>query len=321
MQKRVLVVDDEDTIRGLIVQVLEDEGYEAVEAPTGERALELFRAEPFPLIVTDIYMGKMTGLDLLHEVKTLDSDAMVVMMTSNASLETATTALRAGAYDYLVKPFDDIDMIATVVNRAIDRHELAANNRALMDHMKRNAEELERLNAQLTDMANRDALTGLHNHRFFREALAKELARAERYGRVFSLVFTDIDHFKSYNDTHGHLAGDEVLKQLAHLLDQRSRASTIAARYGGEEFVLLVPEADAESARQLAESLRQLIESHPFPGRESQPLGRITLSMGIATYPEMGRDATSLIDHADKALYESKDKGRNVVSIWESVVA
>ena len=104
---------------------------------------------------------------------------MVVVMTSNASLETATTALRAGAYDYLVKPFDDIEMISTVVNRAIDRYKLAADNRALMDHMKRNAEELERLNAKLTDMANRDALTGLHNHRYLPgSAGPKEISRA-----------------------------------------------------------------------------------------------------------------------------------------------
>jgi len=314
---RVLVVDDEDTIRSLIVQVLADEGYETAEAPNAEEALKLYREEPFPLIVTDIYMGKMTGLDLLQEVKTVDASSMVVVMTSNASLETATTALRAGAYDYLVKPFDDIDMISTVVNRAIDRYKLAADNRALMEHMKQNAEQLEQLNAQLTDMAHRDALTGLYNHRYFREVLTKEIARSERHSRAFSLLFIDIDHFKNYNDTHGHLAGDELLKRLADILRGYSRASTVVVRYGGEEFVLLVPEADTEAARLLAEKLRGVVEKHPFSGRETQPCGKITLSLGVATFPESGRDATTLIDNADKALYQSKHGGRNLVSVWD----
>jgi diguanylate cyclase (GGDEF)-like protein len=317
MAMRVLVVDDEDTIRGLIVQVLEDEGYQTTEAPNAEEALKLYREQPFPLIVTDIYMGKMTGLDLLQEVKAVDNDSMVVVMTSNASLETATTALRAGAYDYLVKPFDDIDMISTVVNRAIDRYKLAADNRALMQHMKQNAEQLEQLNVQLTDMVNRDALTGLYNHRYFREFLTKEIARSEQHPRAFSLVFIDIDHFKNYNDTHGHLAGDELLKRLADILRGYSGASTVVVRYGGEEFVLLVPEADTKAARELAEKLRGLVEDHPFSGRETQPCGKITLSLGVATFPESGRDATTLIDHADKALYRSKHDGRNLVSVWD----
>ena len=320
MVRRVLVVDDEDTIRGLIVRVLEREGYEASEAANAEQALDLYRENAFPLIVTDIYMGQMTGLDLLQEVKTLDTDAMVIVMTSNASLETATAALRAGAYDYLVKPFDDIHMISAVVNRAIDRFNLAANNRALMDHMKRNAEELERLNAQLTDMANRDPLTGLYNHRFFREALEKEVSRSARHGRVFSLVFVDIDHFKAYNDTYGHLAGDELLKHLARIFETHSRKSTITARYGGEEFVLLVPETDGEGAAALAEKLRRIVEDHPFRGSDSQSLGRITLSMGVATYPAAGEEATILIDHADKALYRSKHNGRNTVSVWTAAL-
>jgi diguanylate cyclase (GGDEF)-like protein len=204
-----------------------------------------------------------------------------------------------------------------VVNRAIDRYKLAADNHALMDHMKQNAEELERLNAQLTDMANRDALTGLYNHRYFREVLDKELARAERHDRVFSLVFIDIDHFKNYNDTHGHLAGDDLLRRLAGVLRQQSRKSTVVVRYGGEEFVLLVPEADQDAARQFAENLRRAVEQHPFPGRECQPSGKLTLSLGVAAFPVSGRTSTELIDHADKALYRSKHGGRNLVSVWD----
>ncbi len=124
MRKRVLVVDDEDTIRGVIEQVLTDDGYEVIEASSGEEALDEFRREPCDLVVTDIYMGKMTGLELLKEIKILRQEAIVVVMTSNASLETAMSALRSGAYDYLIKPFEDIDLISAVVHRAIDRIQL-----------------------------------------------------------------------------------------------------------------------------------------------------------------------------------------------------
>ncbi len=317
MSKRVLVVDDEDTIRGVIEQVLTDDGYEVIEASSGEEALDKFRNEPCDLVLTDIYMGKMTGLDLLKEVKILRQEAIVVVMTSNASLETAMTALRSGAYDYLIKPFEDIDLISAVVNRAIDRIQLEEKNRALLDDLRRNAQELENLNARLTDMANRDGLTGLYNHRYFREMIEQELSRSRRHDRSFSVLFIDIDHFKQYNDTYGHLAGDELLKTLARILQERCRSSTVAARYGGEEFVLLAPETDAAGAHQFAEILRDAVERYPFPGRETQPLGAVTLSLGLATFPQDGQDTTSLIDHADKALYISKHNGRNAVTSWE----
>jgi diguanylate cyclase (GGDEF)-like protein len=148
-----------------------------------------------------------------------------------------------------------------------------------------------------------------------------ELARARRHRRTFSLLFIDIDNFKQYNDSHGHLAGDDLLRNLAKLLQGRCRSTTVAARYGGEAFVLLVPETDSTGAQRFAEALRRLVAEHPFPGRESQPGGRVTLSLGVASYPEAGEDATALIDSADKALYQSKHRGRNTVSVWEPSLA
>ena len=169
------------------------------------------------------------------------------------------------------------------------------------------------------DMANRDGLTGLYNNRYLREMLDQELNRSRRHRRHFSLLFLDIDHFKSYNDTHGHIAGDNLLCTLAKLLQESSRGETLTARYGGEEFVLLVPEADSRSARTYADILSRMVEEHPFSGRETQPLGRVTVSVGVATFPEAGEDPTTLIDHADKALYASKNRGRNIVSVWAPV--
>jgi len=310
---KILVVDDEATIRSVIAQVLEEDGYDVIEAGSAEEALGKFRDDDFELVITDIVMKKMSGIELLKEVKVLDPQVMVVVMTSHASVDTATTALRSGAYDYLTKPFEDLDAISNVVGRAIDKRRLSAENQSLVEQLKKNTRELQDLNRSLTDMAMRDGLTGLYNHRFFRDALDAELARSERHGHEFSVLFMDVDYFKRFNDTHGHLAGDEVLRRVAQLLLKDRRSTTVTARYGGEEFVLLVPETAKPGATQLAEVIRKRIERHDFPGGQTQPEGKVTLSIGVASYPEDGISATTLIDAADKALYEAKSGGRNRV--------
>ncbi len=317
MSLRVLVVDDESTIRSVISQVLNEDGYRVTEAASGEEAPAAFRKEPFPIVLTDIVMRKMSGLELLREIKLLDAETLVIVMTSQASLETATTALRAGAHDYLTKPFEDIAHISAVTRKAVEKLELLREKREMVDRLKRSAEELETLNSQLKEMAVRDGLTGLYNHRHFRENLETEVLRCRRHERSFSLIFMDVDHFKRFNDTHGHLQGDRVLRILAKIIRDRSRGTTLAARYGGEEFVLLVPETTREGARAYAESLRQAVEEYPFEGRETQPSAKVTLSLGVATFPEDGDDSIALIASADKALYQAKNGGRNLVCTAE----
>jgi diguanylate cyclase (GGDEF)-like protein len=320
MGERILVVDDEATIRLVINRVLSKEGHEVTEVTSGEEALEEFRRKPFSLVITDVMMERMSGLDLLKEIRALDPEALVVLMTSKASLEMATSALRSGAYDFLVKPFKDLKIISAVVRRALDKLELVRRNQTLMAQLKENMEELERANNSLRELANHDGLTGLLNNRCFREELAKELSRAGRYSHPFSLVFMDLDHFKEYNDTHGHLAGDQLLKKLAHILTNNSRAVTILARYGGEEFVAMVPETPKKGALIYAERLRKCVEDYPFEGEEYQPLGSVTISMGVASFPEDGTDGPALIERADEALYRAKEAGRNRVIGIESAV-
>ena len=313
MAERILVVDDEDTVRAVVRQVLEDDGYDVTEASNGEQGLEVFLKQPFAVVLSDIYMGKMSGLDLLKEIKLLDPEALVVLMTSNASLDTAASAVRSGAYDYLTKPFEDIDIVSSLVKRAVERYTLVRQNQELMSRLQQNSATLQDLNDKLQEMANRDGLTGLYNHRYFRNAFDIEIHRAGRSQGRFSLIFMDIDHFKQYNDTNGHPAGDALLKTLGEIFRKGSRASDLVCRYGGEEFVIIVPDAGTDRAILFAEALRAMVEEHPFPHRGSQPLGRISLSAGVASFPEHGTDATSLIDCADRALYEAKRSGRNRV--------
>jgi diguanylate cyclase (GGDEF)-like protein len=313
MGERILVVDDEATIRLVIKKVLEEEGHEVVEVTSGEAALKAYRQQAFSLVITDVLMDKMSGIELLNEIRLVDPEAIVVIMTSQTSFETATSALRAGAYDFLVKPFGHSSLICNVVNRATDKLNLIRSNKSLMARLRQNMEELEQANRNLEQLANHDGLTGLLNNRCFREALDLEISRSQRYRHSFSLVFMDLDHFKRYNDTHGHLAGDQLLKELAELLRVNSRSVTVLARYGGEEFVALAPETPKKGALIYAERLRSKVAAHPFEGRESQPLGSVTISAGVATFPEDATDSAALIECADRALYEAKESGRNRV--------
>lgn len=312
---RILVVDDEATLRTVISQALRMDGHEVTVASSAEEALERFGAGSFPLVLTDVIMPGLSGLDLLREIKSRAPDTVVVIMTSHASLETATAALREGAYDFLLKPFDDLFMVSAVAERARAGLQLEARNRLLTRQLQAYAEELERLNRELKRSADRDGLTGLFNHRYFHHALELEVARATRRRSPFSLVLLDVDHFKNYNDSQGHPAGDEVLRILAGVLRENIEQDAMCARYGGEEFAVIMPDTDRDTAIRNAERIRTAVASMPAVGREAQPLGAITASLGVATYPDDGREPGTLVQCADAALYEAKRAGRNRVQV------
>ena len=168
------------------------------------------------------------------------------------------------------------------------------------------------------EAADRDGLTGVFNKRYLKQWLGDEVVRAGRENLSLSLLILDIDHFKHYNDTNGHLEGDEVLKKVGELLRKSIREDDVAARYGGEEFIVVYPGAAKPVAMRLAESLRSAVEGHPFPHAASQPLGKVTISGGVATFPEDSRDSIDLIRCADQALYEAKASGRNKILAAQS---
>jgi diguanylate cyclase (GGDEF)-like protein len=317
----ILVAEDEETLRLVISEVLRDEGYEVTAVESGERALEAFSERPYPVVVTDIVMGQMSGLELLDAIKARNNDTVVVIMTSHATVEATMGALRSGAYDFMRKPFEELDVITSVVNRAAEKAALIDENHRLTEQLRLKATDLNEANTallrladSLKESATRDGLTGLHNHRSFRDALIRELSLAEKNATPVSIMFMDVDHFKQFNDTHGHLAGDEALKAIASLTSQTVGERGFVARYGGEEFVALLPNCDKVTCRKIAEEVRTTVQDHPFVGRETQPLGKVTLSLGLATYPENGETPTLLIAQADQAVYAAKEAGRNTLS-------
>ena len=310
---KILIADDEEVIRNMLTEHLTDEGFSVVAVPSGEAALEVFRDDPNHLVITDIRMGGMTGIELLEEIKKLDEDALVIMITSHASLDNAVATLKAGAYDYIFKPFQDLESVTEVVNRGMEKIALHRENIQLVQNLEQNNLTMAESNEMLKELVIRDGLTGLFNHRHFKEVLDRELARSVRYERTLSLIMLDVDNFKDYNDTHGHPAGDEVLKTLADIISTRLRVVDCPARYGGEEFAVLLPETDWKGGRTVAEDIRAQMENYPFNGRESQPLGKVTVSLGVAEFDPEAPELPPLLERADEALYRAKSEGRNRV--------
>ncbi len=170
------------------------------------------------------------------------------------------------------------------------------------------------------EMAVTDELTKVYNHRYFARSLLTELKRAERHGEQLGLCMIDVDHFKKFNDKHGHLKGNEVLIEIARIMRTAMRETDVVARYGGEEFAVILPKTSKAQAAALAERMREAVEELNFPGAESQPLKRLTVSIGVASYPDdcIAADSVAdIIELADQALYQSKSGGRNRVTVYQ----
>lgn len=468
----ILVADDEESIRSMLGEAITGWGFQVTTVPNAEAALEYFAAGHVPhLLLTDIRMGGMTGIELAGEVKKISSEIEVIIMTSHGSFETAVQAMRLGVHDYLSKPFENIDDVRRLLIHVCERIYLRFYSEYLVKELQRKNGEIETLAKMSTELARtldlakviqvgcqglseafgnsptlffqyvpsqkslvassrspaqflggmqtaylipaehlasppqlneyfkriasdegfrkvlrqawesdpklgafhgervhcaalltrdvprgvfvsfsaewddnesppllarymqtvstafensllhtrvveisiRDGLTGLYNVRFFRERFAQEISSAQRLSHPISLMFFDVDHFKKYNDTHGHPGGDEVLRIMSALLKKSFRGSDIICRYGGEEFVVLMPHTAFADALTKAESFRKLVEDHPFPNEQTQPLGKVTISIGVSEYPTLGADVETVVKAADDALYEGKKKSRNVV--------
>lgn len=175
--------------------------------------------------------------------------------------------------------------------------------------------DLETTNLKLHILSTTDDLTQLSNIRYFKTQLEKEHNRAVRYGRPYSIIFLDVDHFKQYNDRNGHVAGDTVLQKLGSLLRSHCRNSDHPCRYGGEEFVVLCTETTPTDAMAFIDRFRKTFASYPFENAKAQPLGHVSVSAGVAGFPENGDTPEEIISAADEALYHSKELGRNRITL------
>jgi diguanylate cyclase (GGDEF)-like protein/PAS domain S-box-containing protein len=200
-----------------------------------------------------------------------------------------------------------------LMEKVRERDQYARERQALSDVYKEKLKEIEKLKAEKETLSYTDDLTGISNHRYFIHQLTVEVKKQKRYPTALSLLMIDIDYFKHYNDTNGHLAGDQVLRAVAMLIGHGVRDSDIVARYGGEEFSAILINTGKKEAMEIAERVRKLVAENGFPNESAQPNGKLTVSIGAATFSPSIGTLTDLIREADNALYRAKRTGRNRV--------
>ncbi len=300
---RIMVADGDPGAVQLLSHFLNEEGYEVMTATNGLEVISKGTASPPDLFIISLQLAEINGIDVCLRLK-CNTDTkyvpVVIVAPGPAQLESIKSA-QVGADAFFTKP--------------LDAKELLPKIKSLITQ-KLNYEFLKRSYEIAVFQASTDPMTGLYNQRQLWIVLDRELERARRYGHFCSLAMIDIDCFKDYNDRHGHLQGDEILKQAARIFREQIRNSDIAARYGGEEFVVVMPETGKELAMLVGEKLCRAFAEHPFPLEDTQPGGRLTISIGIATFPEDAAGARELIDIADRALYLAKEAGKNMVKSW-----
>ncbi|MBI4962043.1 MAG: diguanylate cyclase [Desulfomonile tiedjei] len=300
---KILVVDDDSMVREVVVESIKAAGFDADDCDDGAHALEMNTRSPYDLIVTDMRLPGLDGLSLIKQLKLVKSDTDVIVMTGYGSIENAVECMKVGALEYLIKPFT-VDQIQLAVRKAVEHREL-----------RRRAQERE----FYKELSYVDSLTGIHNRRYFDEALVAEVIKAKRFGTGLVLLLIDIDDFKIYNDCNGHQRGDEALAKMGEILKAACRGYDIVTRYGGEEFAILFPGATTKNAYELASRIVNEVRQTHFEGQHRLPSGTLTISMGVACYPEDATDAIDLVSRADEALYEAKNRGKNRITMRGSM--
>jgi two-component system, cell cycle response regulator len=305
---RVLVADDETTTRLVVKAAVEKLGHECLVAEDGNRAWELLQASPVDVLLTDWMMPGLDGPELCRRIRAQESGqyTYIILATSMGKRDDVLTGMRAGADDYLIKPLDPF----AVQTRLIAAERVTALHHQLVEFRS----QLEVLNGELAQQARTDPLTQLGNRLRLQEDLTALHAGARRHHRPYSIAMCDLDHFKTYNDTYGHAAGDSALQRVAAVLSADLRTEDCAYRYGGEEFVILLSDEHLAGAVVATERIRTAVQGLAIPHAGNRPPGVVTISAGIAAFePDGDFQPNVVLEQADKALYTAKAHGRNRV--------
>jgi two-component system cell cycle response regulator len=295
----VLIVDDRPTSWERMAQALVAEHTVDIEADP-RKAMFQAAETPFDLAIVSLGLENYDGLRLCSHLRSLDRTRNLPLLAVAEADDNARLmrGLEIGVNDYLMRPIDQNELLARVRTQV---------------KKKRYAEKL-RDNVQMhIEAAITDALTGLHNRRYMESHLGTLVEQAAARSRPISVLILDIDFFKSINDSHGHAAGDEVLKEFSRRLKKAVRGIDLACRYGGEEFVVVMPDTDIAMATMVAERLRRRIAAEPFPINQNTRTVQATISIGIAAMRSAEDRPADIIKRADQALYRAKREGRNRV--------
>ncbi|OOZ39441.1 hypothetical protein BOW53_11550 [Solemya pervernicosa gill symbiont] len=312
----VLLVDDQEMVAHLIRDMLSNDPEVAFHyCQEATSAIAMASEVGATTILLDLVMPDVDGMMLLKYFRANPAtrDVPIIVLSSREQPETKRNAFQLGATDYLVKPPEQIELIARV--RSHFRQYLDRKERdAALQELQSAQQELERMNEELKKLSLTDALTSVPNRRYFDESMEREFSRAQRDQHEISVIMIDIDNFKKYNDSYGHLEGDSCLQLVAKAMsDAVKRPTDTIARYGGEEFSILLPETPLEGAKEVAEVVRAAVEALGIEHKENPP-GVVTVSLGVATVipdNENINKPVSFVNLADKALYNAKETGRN----------
>jgi len=307
LKRKILVVDDDPLAREMVASLLRGQDYSVQTAKNGEDAVERMKAEPdTDLIISDMNMPVLDGLGLLERKKTLGLEMPLIFLTVNEMVNTAISALKNGADDYIIKDEHIMDAITFSVNNTLEKAQLRKRNAELVRQLERRNKELER-------MALMDPLTGIQNRRYLNDVFNRECKNAVRDRSWLSVIIMDIDSFKKYNDTYGHAKGDECLVRVAESLSNSIyNPLDFIARFGGEEFMAVLPETDEEGAKMVGDRLVKSVSDMGIPHASSKYYDHVTISGGIGTIrPANVITLEQAVEISDPALYEAKKQGGN----------
>lgn len=324
---RILIIDDEPTLLEFLGDFLREYGHEVFVAENGADGIELYNTEMPDVVLLDLKLPDMSGFEVLKHISTKEYETAPIVISGAGSTDDVIEALRRGAWDFLVKPFVNLEFVLHSVNKGLEKVHLKRENRLYRERLEEEVqrrthelrqeiltrklieEDLRRSELRYRELSLTDELTGLYNARHFFRQVQTEVERATRYNSHLSICVLDIDHFKLYNDTYGHLSGDAVLSELGRIIRQLIRDSDSAYRYGGEEFIIILPETTCEEAARVAERIRITFFEHPFyPEAETEV--HVSISLGITAYL-FGETTSDLVDRADQNMYRAKKSGRN----------
>ncbi len=301
----ILIIDDSQAHRKQFRDALDgtDLFDRILEAHDGIQGLKALLAERIDVVLCDVEMPGLDGEKLLRVKHASPGGTNIpfLFVTASQDLERKARLLEGGACDAIDKPFHPPELVA--------RLRLHLKIKQLQD-------ELVEKNESLALLSTTDALTGLRNRRYLNEAISVEFMRARRYHTPFTVLMADIDHFKELNDSHGHQAGDAVLRAVGLLLQSKTRATDVAVRYGGEEFVVLLSQSPLDGGVSYAQMWRNTVRDLKISALDGSPL-QVTISIGVAGYNDEMKCPEDLIEAADVALYRAKRNGRDRVEVSE----
>jgi diguanylate cyclase (GGDEF)-like protein len=293
----VLIVDDDLSVRNTMQEYITNAGFSSLTAATAEEALELVEKKDFAVVITDIRLPGLGGLELTKVIKKKNG-ADVIVVTGYSDDYSYEEAINTGASDFVIKPVR-LEELLLRLKRVLKERQLSTERTRMMEKLQK--------------LATTDGLTKLYNSRSFYSQLELEVDRYNRYRHPVSLLLLDIDNFKEFNDTFGHLEGDKALVRFSQIIKSCLRTNDSAYRYGGEEFTVILPETNGDEAKTVAQRIRSSLESEKFSPTPDKN-AKITISIGVTQYfPK--EELSAFIRRADRAMYLSKKNGRNRVSV------